>query len=84
MKADIVVRLKLPEQRHLEIIRKALEPEIRKPLTMRSRVFLKKKSNMIVLKIEAKDTIALRASVNAYLRWISTIHDCLSMLAKES
>ncbi len=83
MKASILVRLKFLTQKHIEVIWEALEPEIRKPLTMRSRAYLQKDNNMVVLRIEAKDTAALRASVNAYLRWISAINDCLSMLGRE-
>jgi len=84
MKASILVRLKFLAQKHVEVVWEALEPEIRKPLTMRSRAYLQKdNNNMMVLRIEAKDTAALRASVNAYLRWISAINDCLSMLGRE-
>ncbi len=83
MKASILVRLKFLTQKHIEVIWEALEPEVRKPLTMRSRAYLQKDNNMVVLRIEAKDTAALRASVNAYLRWISAINDCLSMLGRE-
>lgn len=83
MKASILVRLKFLTQKHIEVVWEALEPEIRKPLTMRSRAYLQKDNNMVVLRIEAKDTAALRASVNAYLRWISAINDCLSTLGRE-
>jgi tRNA threonylcarbamoyladenosine modification (KEOPS) complex Pcc1 subunit len=38
----------------------------------------------LVLRIEAKDTIALRATSNAYLRWISSIMNVLSALERES
>lgn len=80
MKANALVRLKFPSERHLEIIFRALEPEVRKPLTMRSRAFLKKENKFLVLKIEAKDTVALRAMVNAYLRWINAMTDVLEVL----
>jgi len=82
MKANAVLRLKFPSQRHLEIIFKALLPEVRKPPTMRSRASLEKDDTFLVLKIEAKDTVALRASVNAYLRWIDSIINTLGVLEK--
>jgi KEOPS complex subunit Pcc1 len=80
MKANAVLRLKFPSQRHLEIIFKALLPEVRKPPTMRSRVFLERDDTFLILKIEAKDTVALRASVNAYLRWINSMTNALEVL----
>lgn len=83
MKASILVRLKFRAQKHVEVVWEALEPEIRKPLTMRSRAYLQKENDVMILRIEAKDTAALRASANAHLRWISAINDCLSMLGRE-
>ena len=82
MKANAVLRLKFPSQRHLEIIFKALLPEARKTPTMRSRAFLEKEDNILILKVEAKDTVALRAAVNAYLRWIDSIRNVLGVLEK--
>jgi len=49
-----------------------LDPEIDSP-TARSRASLVKEGKYLTLKIEAKDTIALRAALNAYLRWINSI-----------
>lgn len=82
MKANAVLRLKFPSQRHLEIVFKALVPEVRKTPTMRSRAFLEKDDTFLVLKIEANDTVALRAAVNAYLRWIESIGNVLGVLEK--
>jgi tRNA threonylcarbamoyladenosine modification (KEOPS) complex Pcc1 subunit len=82
MKANAVLRLKFPSQRHLEIILKALLPEVRKTPTMRSRTFLEKDDTFLILKIEAKDTVALRAAVNAYLRWMDSIRNVLGVLEK--
>lgn len=82
MKANAVLRLKFPSQRHLEIIFKALLPEVRKPPTIRSQASLEKEDTFLVLKIEAKDTVALRATVNAYLRWIDSIRNVLGVLEK--
>lgn len=82
MKANAVLRLKFPSQRRLEIIFKALEPEVRKTPSMRSRVFLEKEDTFLILKIEANDTVALRAAVNAYLRWIESMRNVLGVLEK--
>lgn len=76
MKARAVIRLKLPSK-SLEIAYRALMPEVMKPATTRSRANLKIDGDFLVLNIEAKDTVALRATLNAYLRWIST---CITLL----
>lgn len=80
MKANALVRLKFPSDKHLEIVFKALEPEVRTPPTMRSQAFLEKENTFLILKIEAKDTVALRAAVNAYLRWINSMTNVLEAL----
>lgn len=80
MKANALMRLKFPSEKYLEIVFKALEPEVRKPPTMRSQTILEKEGNFLVLRIEAKDTVALRAAVNAYLRWINSMTKVLDVL----
>jgi tRNA threonylcarbamoyladenosine modification (KEOPS) complex Pcc1 subunit len=80
MKAKAVVRLKFPSEKQLEIVFKALEPEVKKPTTMRSRTRLKKDGGLLVLNVEARDTVALRAALNAYLRWINSILSVLEVL----
>jgi len=82
MKANAVLRVKFPSQRHLEIIFKALVPEVRESPTMRSRAFLEKRDTFLILKIESNDTVALRAAVNAYLRWINSMVNVLRVLEK--
>jgi tRNA threonylcarbamoyladenosine modification (KEOPS) complex Pcc1 subunit len=83
MKATAVVRLKFPSEKRLGIVFKALEPEVDKPVTMRSRAKLEKEDNFLVLKVEAGDTVALRAALNAYLRWINSMMNVLEVLEKQ-
>ena len=79
MKANAIIRLKIPE-RDLEIVYKALMPETAKPATTRSKANLKIENNCLILTVEAKDTVALRAALNAYLRWVSAVCRVLSAL----
>ena len=81
MRARAAVRLRFPSKRHLEIVADALEPEVRKPATKRSRASIEKENTSLILKVEAMDTVALRATLNAYLRWIATVYDVLSNLS---
>jgi KEOPS complex subunit Pcc1 len=83
MKAKAVVRLKFPSEKHLEIVSEALEPEIKKPATVRSRANLEKKGAYLLLTVEARDTVALRAALNAYLRWVNSMMNVLEVLEKQ-
>ena len=80
--ATAIVRLKFPSEKRLETVFKALKPEVDKPATMRSRAKLEKDDNFLVLKVEARDTVALRAALNAYLRWINSTLNVLEVLKK--
>ena len=80
MKAMAVLRLKFPSERHSGIIYEALMPEVEKPATVRSRVDLERNGEFLILKIEAMDTVALRAALNAYLRWIKSMLGVLEVL----
>ena len=82
MKARATVRLKLPSEQKLQTILRSLEPETNSP-TARSRASLAKEGNCLILKIEAKDTVALRAALNAYLRWINSILNVFETLKRE-
>jgi KEOPS complex subunit Pcc1 len=80
MKANAVVRLTLPSKKHLKILSEALMPEIKKPATVRSKTSLEKNRRFLILNIEAKDTVALRATLNAYLRWVNATINVLQAL----
>jgi KEOPS complex subunit Pcc1 len=81
--SSAIVRLKFPSERGLEIVFRALKPEVDKPATMRSRAKLEKENDFLVLKVEAGDTVALRAALNAYLRWINSALNVLEVLEKQ-
>ena len=55
-------------------------PETEKPATTRSKVSLEKDGAFLVLRVEASDTVALRAALNAYLRWINSAVKVLETL----
>lgn len=72
MKAHATIALDFPSKKHLNIVLQALKPETRDSPTLRSRVELQGKGKKLTLRFEAENTTALRASVNSYLRWISS------------
>lgn len=80
MKTTALIRLRFHSKEFLETTFKALEPEVKKSLTVRSRAKLNKEDMVLILKIDAKDTVALRAAVNAYLRWIHSVINVLEVV----
>ncbi|MDR2719969.1 MAG: hypothetical protein LBC03_04105 [Nitrososphaerota archaeon] len=50
----------------------ALEPEVNSSVTHRANVDLHVQGCSFILMIHAEDTVALRATANAYLRWIAS------------
>ena len=71
-KAKAAVRLKLDSQKQLDTLLCALKPEVNAPVTRRANVKLEKEGFFLVLTVEAEDTVALRATLNAYLRWVNS------------
>jgi tRNA threonylcarbamoyladenosine modification (KEOPS) complex Pcc1 subunit len=72
MKAKATIRLRLSTEKQLTTLLDALAPEANRPVNVRAKAALERDSNFLVLTVEAKDTIALRAALNAYLRWIGS------------
>ena len=71
-KAKAKVRLKFTSQKQLSTILSVLTPEAKAPPTRRANTKLEKDGLFLVLTVEAEDTVALRATLNAYLRWINS------------
>ena len=80
MKAKTTVRLRFSSEKQLSALLNALAPEANRPVTTRARAVLNGEGKFLVLKVEAKDTIALRAALNAYLRWIGSAVKVLQVI----
>jgi len=70
MKAHAIVRLKFSSEKQLKVVLEALRPETDTSTTSRSKVQMKTEDQSLVLDFNAKDTSALRAAMNSYLRLI--------------
>ncbi len=70
--AKATVRLKFSSEKQLSTLISALTPEANAPVTRRANVKLKKDGSELTLTVEADDTVALRATLNSYLRWINS------------
>jgi len=78
MKTQATVNLNFPSKKRLQIVLEALMPETKISPASRSKVQVEGKGNRLALVFEARDTSALRAALNSYLRWIVTINDACS------
>ncbi len=84
MKAKAIVRLQLPSEKQLISLVDALTPEAERPVNFRARAVLEREGDIVILKVEAKDTVALRAALNAYLRWIGSVLNVLEVVKHAS
>ncbi|MEM3011105.1 MAG: KEOPS complex subunit Pcc1 [Candidatus Bathyarchaeia archaeon] len=75
-----LIRLEFPSERHLNIVLEALKPESRQTLTRRFKVKVEGKGKELTMRFEARDSSALRASINSYLRWVSLINNIISIV----
>jgi tRNA threonylcarbamoyladenosine modification (KEOPS) complex Pcc1 subunit len=70
MKAQAVIRLNFSSEKQLKAVLGALKPETETSTTSRSKVDMKTENQTLILDFRAKDTSALRAAMNSYLRLI--------------
>jgi tRNA threonylcarbamoyladenosine modification (KEOPS) complex Pcc1 subunit len=80
IRAKATVRLKLASDKQLTTLLNALTPEANAPVTRRATVKLEKDGSFLVLTVEAEDTVALRSTLNAYLRWIGSTVNIMSLV----
>ena len=70
--AKATIRLKFTSQKQLTTLLNALSPEVNAQVTRRSKIEIDKNGLFLILTVEAVDTVAMRATLNAYLRWINS------------
>lgn len=75
-----IIRLRFNEQKQIATLIKALTPETKANVTRRAKVTLEKNDLFLVLTVEAEDTIALRATLNAYLRWVNSTINVMNVV----
>jgi len=74
------IRLKFASEKQLEALFCALKPETNTIETRRANVNLRKEACFLTLTVEAGDTVALRATLNAYLHWIQSTLSVIDVL----
>lgn len=80
IKAKATFRIKSASEKQLEALFCALKPETLTIDSRRACVRLRKGVCFLSLTVEAEDTVALRATLNAYLHWIQSTLNVMEVL----
>jgi len=75
-KAEAKILVEVPRGT-VDIIIKALKPELESGISDRSKVIIKTSEEGLIIDVSAADITALRAAVNSYLYWIQGIIDII-------
>jgi len=78
--AKSTIRLNFTSEKQLSTLLSALTPETHTMETKRANVELKADGCCLVLIVKAEDTIALRATLNTYLRWIQSTANVIEVV----
>jgi len=78
------VRISLKSEKQVTAVLNALTPELIRQVGVRSKTTICAKGVTLFLNFEANDTVALRAAVNAYLRWINSVMNVLDVASRKS
>ena len=78
--AKAQIRLEFDSEKQIETLLDALTPEAEAPPTHRSTVKLDRDGCCLMLAVEAEDTVALRATLNAYLRWVNSMVNVIGVV----
>lgn len=81
-RAKATIRLKLQSEKQLTTLLDALNPEAKAATTRRASAKLEKDGLFLVLSVDAEDNVALRATLNAYLRWIGSTINVMAVAEK--
>ena len=78
--ARATIKLQLASKQQLNTLFAALKPETEAPATRRATTQLEMDNLFLVLTVTAEDTVALRSTLNAYLRWINSTINIIEVL----
>jgi tRNA threonylcarbamoyladenosine modification (KEOPS) complex Pcc1 subunit len=80
--AKATMHLKFDSEKQLTTLLKALMPETNASTTHRAKVKLERDGLFFLLTVEAEDTVALRSTLNAYLRWINSTVNVIDLVER--
>lgn len=65
------------DEREARAIHSSLKPEELLPESTRCRASVARRKNVLCLEVDARDTAALRAALNSFLRWTIVARDVI-------
>jgi len=80
MEISVIIKIKIPDKKVLESTLSALLPETIQPPTERSKSYIERKNQTLIIQIVANDLTSIRASVNSYLKWLVSISKSLEVI----
>jgi len=81
-KAKAIIQLRLKSEKQLATLLDSLNPEAKGTISRRARAKLEKDGLNLTLMVEAEDEVALRSTLNAYLRWVNSTLNVLEAIAQ--
>jgi len=79
-RAKATIKLKCTSDKQSIAFLDALLPETNAPITSRAMVKLERDGLFLVLAVDAQDAVALRSTLNAYLRWIGSTINVIALV----
>lgn len=76
-RASASVELVFEDEKEARAIHSSLKPEELLPESTRCRAGVARRKNVLCLEIDARDTAALRAALNSFLRWTIVARDVI-------
>ncbi len=73
------IELSFPGEKDADVVCSALKPEELLPESVKCKVSVSCRKNVLCLEIDAKDTAALRAALNSFLRWVTVARDMIEV-----
>ena len=71
------VEITFEKEKEAKAVHNSLKPEEVLPDSARCRVIIMRRKNVLCIEIDAKDTAALRAALNSFLRWTMVARDAI-------
>ncbi len=83
IEGEVSIGIEIGDEKKATIVLNALKAELINPPTYRSRAQVETDGRLIKIKIFSRDLVSLRAAVNSYMKWLSTILGALEVLEGE-
>ncbi len=81
-RASAKVEFTFRSAREAGAVQRALRPEEELPASTRCKASIRRRKNVLCLRVDAEDTAALRAALNSFLRWAIVARDMIETRGK--